>query len=186
MEFKVTLFMAVMAGSCLMFADPTTAAAADLTNLGDDVQRTVAILESGSDNTANLIEVFKGAAKTVDEIIRKAAIKMQEITEQIGSVGRDAIKITNGAFKKYDGVRRDVRAARRKLRSLADKTKTACEDMELYLEGWANEVDNGEKRFYLKEQVLNNPKRLLKAFRSWQEQYMVVLYYHLSKWRGKA
>lgn len=38
------------------------------------------------------------------------------------------------------------------LRALAYKTKVACKKLEIYLEGWDNNVDNSEKRAYLKEQ----------------------------------
>merc|ERR1719166_405416 len=84
----------------------------------------------------------------------EAEKKMQFIQEQIGVVRPvKARQYFGGAFARYDGVKRNIRVARRKLRSLAEKTKNACEAMELYIEGWANEVDNGEKRLYLKEQL---------------------------------
>ena len=89
----------------------------------------------------------------MDDTIKKAERKMQELTDKIGSVGVRANKVTGVAFEKYEQVKRDMRNARRKLRSLADKTKIACADLEIYLEGWDNEVDNGDKRLYLKEQV---------------------------------
>jgi len=153
MEFKVTLFVAVLAGSSFMFVNPATAAMAELTNPEDDVQKAVGILANGSDNTVRIIKVFKQSAKIVDEIMKKTEKKMEEITELIGSVGRETIRITKDVYTKYRATRKNVRAARRRLRSLADKTKTACEDLELYLEGWDNEYDNQEKKFYLQEQL---------------------------------
>jgi len=156
MDFKIMLFLAAMAGSCLTFdldsvdlVNPVIWSTFDL----DDVQKTVALLRSGSNNTGHIIDVFQQAARTVDQTIKKAEIKMQELTERIGSAGITATNVTKEAFEKYDKVKSDVRGARRKLRSLADKTKTACEEMEIYLQGWANEVDNGDKRSYLKEQL---------------------------------
>lgn len=139
----------------------------------DDVQKAVGILEKGSDNTARIIGVLKQSVKTVDEIMEKTEKKMEEITELlisnitssssvqrqiritelIGSVGCEHTQITNEAIKKYNSVKEKVRAARRRLRSLADKTKTACEELELYLKGWGNEFDNQEKKFYLQEQL---------------------------------
>jgi len=125
----------------------------ELANPKDDVQKTVALLISGSNNTGQIVDVFQRAARKVDQTIKNAEIKMQELNERIGSVGKSANRITKEAFEKYDKVKRDVRGARRKLRSLADETKTACEEMEIYLQFWANEVDNGDKRSYLKKQL---------------------------------
>ena len=39
-------------------------------------------------------------------------------------------------FKEYKHVTSNLRATRRNLRSLAIKTKPACEDSEFYLENW--------------------------------------------------
>ena len=120
------------------------------------------LLVSGSNNTVEIIALLKQAALVVDKTTLEAEIKMQFIQEQIGVVRSVAANhYFTGAFDRYDGVKRNVRVARRKLRSLAKKTKNACEAMELYIEGWANEVDNGEKRLYLKEQVQNNLRSLM-------------------------
>ena len=110
-------------------------------------------MEKGSTVLESTTKAVKKVAKKVDDIIKKTERKMQELTEKIGSVGVRANNITGVAFEKYDQVKKDLRAARRKLRSLADKTKTASEDMEIYLEGWDATVDNADKRLYLKEQV---------------------------------
>ena len=95
----------------------------------------------------------KELVQKVDETIKKAERKMQELTDKIGSVEVRANTVTGVAFEKYDQVKRDMRNARRKLRSLADKTKKASEDMEIYLKFWDATVDNADKRLYLKEQV---------------------------------
>ena len=157
MGFKVTLFGAIMVASCLMLSNPIDASAGLQGTVEDDVERSVELLMSGSNETAAIIALFKRAALNVDVSIMKAHKKLQNINEQIGVLKIvKANYIFSDALDTYDGVKAGVRVARRKLRSLAIKTKNACDDMELYLEGWANEVDNGEKRLYLKEQVQHN------------------------------
>ena len=119
----------------------------------DEIKDTVDEMKKGSSISTKLVKEVKKVAKMVDDILKKTERKMQELTEKIGSVGVRSSKITGQAFEKYDQVKKDLRAARRKLRSLADKTKTASKDMEIYLEGWDATVDNADKRLYLKEQV---------------------------------
>jgi len=150
-----------MVASCLMLSNPIDASAGLQGTVEDDVERSVELLMSGSNETAAIIALFKRAALNVDASIMKAFKKLQNINEQIveqTSTDRvlkivKANYIFSDALDTYDGVKSGIRVARRKLRSLAIKTKNACDDMELYLEGWANEVDNGEKRLYLKEQL---------------------------------
>ena len=89
----------------------------------------------------------------VDDILKKAEEKMEQITEKIGTLGVQRNKLTKEAFDKYDAVKKSLRLSRRELRKLADKTRTACEELEDYLAGWDNTVDNGDKKQYLKLQV---------------------------------
>ena len=119
----------------------------------DEIKDTVDEMKKGSSISTKLVKEVKKVAKMVDDILKKTERKMQELTEKIGSVGVRSKKITGKAFEKYDQVKKDLRAARRKLRSLADKTKKASEDMEIYLKFWDATVDNADKRLYLKEQV---------------------------------
>merc|ERR1719322_934674 len=77
---------------------------------------------------------------------------MLEITEKIGTLGVESNKLTKEAFDKYDAVKKSLRLSRRELRKLADKTKTACEELDDYLGGWDNGVDNDNKK-YLKLQL---------------------------------
>ena len=119
----------------------------------DEIKDTVDEMKKGSSISTKLVKEVKKVAKMVDDILKKTERKMQELTEKIGSVGVRSNKITGKAFEKYDQVKKDLRAARRKLRSLADKTKKASEDMEIYLKFWDATVDNADKRLYLKEQV---------------------------------
>ena len=119
----------------------------------DEIKDTVDEMKKGSSISTKLVKEVKKVAKMVDDILKKTERKMQELTEKIGSVGVRSSKITGQAFEKYDQVKKDLRAARRKLRSLADKTKKASEDMEIYLKFWDATVDNADKRLYLKEQV---------------------------------
>jgi len=96
---------------------------------------------------------IKEAAKKVDEILQEAEKKMLEITEKIGSLGVQSNKVTKEAFDKYDTVKKSLRVSRRELRKLADKTRTACKELEYLLAGWDNTVDNGDKKQYLKLQL---------------------------------
>ena len=132
----------------IYFLGPTT-----ISPTTDEIKDTIDEMEKGSTVLESTTKAVKKVAKIVDDIIKKTERKMQELTEKIGSVGVRANNITGVAFEKYDQVKKDLRAARRKLRSLADKTKTASKDMEIYLEGWDATVDNADKRLYLKEQV---------------------------------
>ena len=119
----------------------------------DVVKNAVDSLEEGSTISIDVMKQVKKVVQKVDETIKVTERKIQELTEKIGSVEETSDKLTGEVFQKYDQVKKDMRAARRKLRSLADKTKIACKDLEIYLEGWNNEVDNGHKRLYLQMQV---------------------------------
>ena len=117
------------------------------------VKNAVDSLEEGSTISIDVIKQVKRVVQKVDETIKVAERKIQELTEKIGSVEGTSDRLIGEVFQKYDQVKKDMRAARRKLRSLADKTKIACKDLENYLEGWNNEVDNGDKRLYFQMQV---------------------------------
>ena len=117
------------------------------------VKNAVDSLEEGSTVSKDALMQVKKLVQKVDETIDVTERKIQELTEKIGSIEETSDKLTGEVFQKYDQVQKDMRAARRKLRSLADKTKIACKDLEIYIEGWNNEVDNGDKRLYLQMQV---------------------------------
>ena len=119
----------------------------------DVVKNAVDSLEEGSTISIDVMKQVKKVVQKVDETIKVTERKIQELTEKIGSIEETSDKLTGEVFQKYDQVKKDMRAARRKLRSLADKTKIACKDLEIYIEGWNNEVDNGDKRLYLQMQV---------------------------------
>lgn len=105
----------------------------------------------GQKNQKRTIENVKKVVKKVDETIKRTDKKIQDITRKIAAVKKGANEVTGEVFKKYEEVKRDMRAARRKLRRLADKTKIACEELEIYIEGW--EYKNEDRREYLKEQI---------------------------------
>jgi len=120
---------------------------------GDIIKTAADALTEGAGLSDNATKQIKDAAKKVDEILQEAEKKMLEITEKIGSLGVQSNKITKEAFDKYDAVKKSLRLSRRELRKLADKTRTACEELEDYLAGWDNTVDNGDKKEYLKLQL---------------------------------
>jgi len=110
-------------------------------------------LIDGAGVSKDLTNKVKAAAAKIDEILRAAEKKMTELTDQIGQLGVESNNITKVAFNKYDATKKNLRISRRRLRRLAHKTKTASEELEEYLEGWDNDVDNGDKKIYLKEQL---------------------------------
>ena len=120
---------------------------------GDIIKTAVDALAGGAGLSDNASKQIKEAAKKVDEILQEAEKKMLEITEKIGSLGVQRNKLTKEAFDKYDAVKKSLRLSRRELRKLADKTRTACKELEYLLAGWDNTVDNGDKKQYLKLQV---------------------------------
>jgi len=120
---------------------------------GDIIKNAVDALAGGAGLSDNMSKQIKEAAKKVDEILQEAEKKMLEITEKIGSLGVQSNKVTKEAFDKYDTVKKSLRVSRRELRKLADKTRTACKELEYLLAGWDNTVDNGDKKQYLKLQL---------------------------------
>ena len=84
--------------------------------------------------------------------IKECKEKMEEFIVKIDSLNLDNSRITKDNFAKYNRVKEYLREARRQLRELATKTKSACEDLELFVDGWEdNKREN--KREYFKEQV---------------------------------
>jgi len=120
---------------------------------GDIIKTAVDALAGGAGLSDNASKQIKEAAEKVDDILKQAEKRMLEITEKIGTLGVESNKLTKEAFDKYDAVKKSLRLSRRELRKLADKTRTACEELEDYLGGWDNGVDNGDKKKYLKLQL---------------------------------
>jgi len=120
---------------------------------GDIIKTAVDALAGGAGLSDNASKQIKEAAEKVDDILKQAEKRMLEITEKIGTLGVESNKLTKEAFDKYDAVKKSLRLSRRELRKLADKTKTACEELDDYLGGWDNGVDNGDKKKYLKLQL---------------------------------
>ena len=111
-------------------------------------------LVQGAGIPERIIAKLKTSLGPVDEILRQAEKRMEEISEKIGTLGVQSTNMTKMAFDKYSKVKKSLRHARKELRILADKTRTACEELKIYLEGWDNREDNGDKKIYLMEQVL--------------------------------
>ena len=124
-----------------------------LAETGDVIKTSAIALAEGAGLSEDAVEKIKENVKKVDEIMKKAEERMLAITEKIGTLGVESTQLTKEAFDKYDAVKKSLRESRWTLRRLADKTRTACEELEDYLAGWDNEVDNGDKKEYLKLQV---------------------------------
>ena len=124
-----------------------------LQETGDIIKTAAIALAEGAGLSEDEIEKIKVDVKKVDEIMKKTEERMLAITEKIGALGVESTKLTKEAFDKYDNVKKSLRVSRRTLRKLAHTTRTACEELEDYLAGWDNEVDNGDKKEYLKLQV---------------------------------
>lgn len=110
-------------------------------------------LEEGSTIFKDTIEKVKNVVEKVDETIKKTERRIQQFTQNIGTIETISNKHTGEVFQKFEQVKKDMRAARRKLWHLADKTKLACTDLEIYIEGWDQAVDNEEQKLYLQEQI---------------------------------
>jgi len=104
-------------------------------------------------------KVLQSFVKKIEDNLKKAENmtadieeKIAELAEQFEELKIEHDKISREAFDKYDMVEKSVWLTRGDLKALAYKTKVACRKLEIYLEAWDNNVDNGEKRTYLKEQ----------------------------------
>jgi len=124
-----------------------------LAETGDLIKTSAIALAEGAGLSEDAVENIKKNVKKVDEIMKKAEERMLAITEKIGTLGVESTQLTKEAFDKYDTVKKSLRESRWTLRRLADKTRTACEELEGYLAGWDNEVDNADKKEYLKLQL---------------------------------
>jgi len=119
---------------------------------GDHVQQSISMLNNGTEGSTRVIAHIKRSVALAEDAVRQAEKRMEQITEKIGTLGVKKTGITKTAFEKYDNAKKEIRGAHRKLRSLAYKTVNACEDLELYLEGW-DVTDKNTRRIYLKEQL---------------------------------
>jgi len=119
---------------------------------GDHVQQSISLLNNGTEGSTRVIAHIKRSVALAEDAVRQAEKRMEQITEKIGTLGVKKTGITKTAFEKYDNAKKEIRGAHRKLRSLAYKTVNACEDLELYLEGW-DVTDKNTRRIYLKEQL---------------------------------
>ena len=120
---------------------------------GDEVSQVVSHLEKGTENSERIITSVKKVVGLVDKIMKSIEAKFQQITDKIGSIEVQHITITKEAYDRYYNVKKYMRAARRKLRSLAERTKIACDDIMIYMDGWKNDVDKEDKKMYFQEQV---------------------------------
>ena len=107
-----------------------------------------------------LPKLIQSGVKQIEDNLERATIKteeaekkIQELAETFDELNIEHEKVSKEAFDKYDMVKKSVGSTREELRTLAYKTKVACGKLAIYLEGWDNNVDNDEKKTYLKEQV---------------------------------
>ena len=124
-----------------------------LAETGDVIKNAAIALAEGAGLSEDATNQIKEGIKKVDEIMKQAEKRMLAITEKVGTLGVESIQLSKEAFDKYVNMKKSLRRSRWTLRKLADKTRTACEELEDYLAGWDNAVDNGDKKKYLKLQV---------------------------------
>ena len=95
----------------------------------------------------DIIEELVTDAREVDERLNKAHKRMSEITQA------QTNEITAEAFVKLDAVKMSLIFTGRKFRTLVERIKTACEKLEINLDGWDDDVDNADKKIKLRKQV---------------------------------
>ena len=117
-----------------------------------DIEDFVHSIEAMMGVQENVVGDISRVVEHTGGLIRKAEEKMEEFIAKIDSLNLDNSRITKDNFAKYNRVKDYLREARRQLRELATKTKSACEDLQLFVSGWEdNKREN--KREYFKEQV---------------------------------
>jgi hypothetical protein len=147
MKFQIILPLVVVA-SCLLNVFVAGALIGRY-----DIEQAVNHLTAGTGNSDRILVQITITVRNVDSILKQTESRMNQIIDKMGFVAAQDTRITKETFRRYDNVKTYMRAARRKIRSLADKTKTACEDLELYIDGWEKNVDSGDKKIYFKEQM---------------------------------
>ena len=95
----------------------------------------------------DIIEELVTDAREVDERLNKAHKRMSEITQA------QTNEITAEAFVKLDAVKMSLIFTGRKFRTLVERIETACEKLEINLDGWDDDVDNADKKIKLRKQV---------------------------------
>merc|ERR1711879_396724 len=148
---RLALLFALMAASVFCAA----AAAED-----EDIEDMVHGMEAMMEVQGNVVGDISGVVKQTSGLIQEAEEKMEQFIVKIDSLDLENSRITKDNFAKYNRVKDYLREASRQLRELATKTKSACEDLELFVDGWEdNKREN--KREYFKEQI-NLMEELLK------------------------
>ena len=143
-----------MARFPLIFAFMTTCfLCATAQGAGDIINDVVNALAKGIGQSDVRTRLIKEIGKKSDDILNRAQERILEISERISALGIENNEMSKKAFDKYNSVKKSLMSSRRELRKLADKTKTACEELEDYLAGWDNAVDYEARREYFKEQV---------------------------------
>merc|ERR1711879_940689 len=140
---RYALLSALMAASVFCAA----AAAED-----EDIEDMVHGMEAMMEVQGNVVGDISGVVEQTSGLIQEAEEKMEQFIVKIDSLDLENSRITKDNFAKYNRVKDYLREARRQLRELATKTKSACEDLELFVDGWEdNKREN--KREYFKEQI---------------------------------
>ena len=140
---RLALLSALMAASVFCAA----AAAED-----EDIEDMVHGMEAMMEVQGNVVGDISGVVEQTSGLIQEAEEKMEQFIVKIDSLDLENSRITKDNFAKYNRVKDYLREARRQLRELATKTKSACEDLQLFVSGWEdNKREN--KREYFKEQV---------------------------------
>merc|ERR1711879_993185 len=140
---RLALLFALMAASVFC----ATSAAED-----EDIEDMVHGMEAMMEVQGNVVGDISRVVEQTGGLIREAEEKMEQFIVKIDSLDLENSRITKDNFAKYNRVKEYLREARRQLRELATKTKSACEDLELFVSGWEdNKREN--KREYFKEQI---------------------------------
>lgn len=116
----------------------------------NSIEDVIEMLGEGATIPQGILGNVKKVGAELDRVIAQADARMKVLQDK--ALKLTQINIRTEAFNKLHVVKKSMRAARKTLKSLADKTKIACEDLEIYIEAWSDDYTNEDKKTYLKEQ----------------------------------
>merc|ERR1719461_2203776 len=116
MGLKFVLLSLALVASGLRFS-LVAGESVDLQPDGDPVQQSINLISNGTVGSTRIMQAVKFAVKIADNAIKEAEKRMEQLTEKIGTLGVVSNNITKEVFEKYDNSKKEMRGARRKLRS---------------------------------------------------------------------
>ena len=120
----------------------------------DVVKGAFATLTGGANLLKDVTSHTMSTVENIENIMKQVEKMMLNITELNGGVGIDTTDlIPHESLVKFDGEKKSLRLAKRKLRPMMSETITASDKLLDNLIRWDNHVEDGNGKTYLKEQV---------------------------------